>query len=161
MPNEVMLQLGSFQFSVRTAVYQELRRTKNYRWAGHDRIGVRPAHQFIGPGDESVALSGVIYPGEFGGADQVRKMRETADKGEALQMVAARDASSGDVLGLWVILSVSEKDTVFFAGGQPRKIEFDMVIVHYGDDQDSSGAGSSFAASNDSDLGGFIDRFFG
>ena len=33
----------------------------SWRFAKGDRVGVRPASQFLGPGDESVDLSGALY----------------------------------------------------------------------------------------------------
>ncbi len=151
MAAEVMIQIGSFQFSIDTAAYQSLQRAKGYRWVAQDRINRRPAQQFVGLGSESISLAGIIYPGVFGTLDQISKMREVADTGEPLNLVVSPNGNTGEILGLWVILSISETNTIFIAGGVPRKIEFTMEIAHYGDDSDSSSASPVFGESlNDS-----------
>ena len=41
---------------------------------------------------------------------------------------------TGKVWGLFVLLEVTEKQTEFLANGQPRKIEFALKLLEYGED---------------------------
>ena len=62
MPSEHMLALDEYRFSLPTAAYQEFTHAAEYRWAAQERLGRLPARQYLGPGPETVSLSGVIHP---------------------------------------------------------------------------------------------------
>lgn len=126
-----MLALGDFRFEIGTAAYQTLVRTQAYRWEKQDRIGRLPALQFVGADLQTVELDGVIYPAFRGGLGQVRAMRALAARGEPLDLVAG----TGDVLGRWCIVEVSETGSVFLDDGRPRKIEFALKLQEYGEDE--------------------------
>jgi uncharacterized protein len=130
---EVMMALGGYRFAIGTAAYQTLRRATEYRWAQMNRIGRRPAMQYVGPGIDSIDLDGVIYPHFRGGLWQVETMRTEAGLGAPLMLVAG----TGYGLGRWVILSVEETESVFMSNGAPRKIEFRLGLKAYGDDFDA------------------------
>ena len=140
---EIMMALGPFRFSVNTAAYQSLRRAAQYRWPAQERIGRPPARQFVGVGSETITLEGAIYPysGEpfldqvinervGSGPAQLDQLRELAALGEPLLLTDGR----GKVWGKWCVESVDETQTVFFANGAPRKIEFNLSISSYGED---------------------------
>ena len=85
---EVMMALGGYRFAIGTAAFQTLRRATEYRWAQMNRIGRRPAMQYVGPGVESIDLDGVIYPHFRGGLRQVEAMRAEARLGLPLMLVS-------------------------------------------------------------------------
>lgn len=124
----VMMALGEFRFSLSTAAYQDLSRTNSWRWPSVDRIGARPAVQFVGPGEDSVSMSGVIYPHFRGGLGQIEAMRREADKGEPLMLVDGR----GQVWGKYVITDIREGQTEHWSNGAPRKQDFDLTLQAYG-----------------------------
>lgn len=126
----VMLQLGSFQFGIKTAAYQELSRTASWTWAAQNRFGQLPGLQFTGPAEETISLPGVIYPEFRGGFAQVDDMRALAAAGKPLALVDGTGAS----LGRWVIETVDEKQTVFASAGRPRKIEFTLSLRRFPDE---------------------------
>ena len=130
MPAEHMLALGDYRFSVDAAAYQELVRVSEYRWSVQDRLGQRPAQQYLGPGEESIELPGVIYPAYRGGLGQLNAMRSEAGKGEPLIMTSGQ----GLALGKWCITRVEENASLFLASGAARKVEFRLRIVRYGED---------------------------
>lgn len=125
----VMLMLGLFRFSVSTAGYQALTRSKEYRWQAQERYGQLPAQQYTGPGAESITLTGDIYPSFNGGLHQIDLMRYQANLGRPLMLVDG----SGYVYGLWVILSIEENQETFFANGIARKQSFTITITRYGE----------------------------
>lgn len=120
----VMMQLGSFQFSINTAAYQELRRRTEYRWAAQDRFGKMPALQYTGPGGDSITLSGVIFTEYRGGTAQLDAMRALARRGTPQLLVDGY----GRLLGRFVIEGVEEGQSVFAAFGRPRKQEFTLQL---------------------------------
>ena len=125
MPADTMLALGNFRFSLATAAYRDFARTAKCRWVANDSVGAEPTQQYVGPGEQTVRLAGVIYPHYKGGFRQLALMRFEAERGEALFLVSG----SGDVLGRWAIREVQEKRTVFQSNGLPMKMEFDLTLV--------------------------------
>lgn len=133
-----MAKLGGYMFCLETSAPQQIERTTQYRWEAQNRIGRAPARQFTGLGEDTIELSGVIYPHFRGGLGQVGAMRAAAGRGEALPLVYAFDAI-GQYCGLWCIVSVREGRTLFFGDGTPRKVEFSLSLAAYGEDAGASG----------------------
>ncbi len=127
----VMMGLGSYRFSLSTAAYQELKRTNPYRWSAQNRIGQRPALQYIGPGQETIELSGDIYPLYKGGIGQLDKMRVVAGTGQPQILVDGL----GNIWGKWCIEEIQETQTTFLPGGIPKKQSFTLRLSHYGEDK--------------------------
>ncbi|BCS94627.1 tail assembly protein [Desulfoluna limicola] len=130
MTDHVMMALGNYRFSVSTAAYQEFKRSTSYRWAEQARAGRRPALQYMGPGKETLELSGTIYPVYKGGIGQVDDMRTEAGKGKPLSLVDGR----GMAWGKWCIESIEEDQAFFLPGGIPKKQTFRLSLVAYGED---------------------------
>ncbi|WP_338724664.1 phage tail protein [Pseudomonas tolaasii] len=134
----MMLALGMFVFSLPTAAYQELQRQTEWRHASNNRIGAVPARQFLGRGDDTVTLPGIILPELSGSALSLDAIRLMANTGKAWPMVEG----SGRIYGLWVIESLGETKTLFFRDGTPRRIEFNLSLKRIDDDRiDLLGAG--------------------
>jgi phage protein U len=128
--SDTMMALGNFRFSIDTAAYQELKRSQAFRWQAQERLQRPPAMQFIGAGDESIELGGVIYPHFKGGLKQLDAMRIEASKGQPLLLVDGL----GFVWGQWVITQIDEGQSFFQANGQPLKQTFQLRLVNYGED---------------------------
>ncbi|MDJ0824255.1 MAG: phage tail protein [Rhodobacter sp.] len=126
----VMMGLGLFRFGVNRAAYQTLTRETGFRWAQMDRVGRKPALQFLGPDAAVITLEGVIYPHFKGGLRQVELMAAMAGLGQPMMLVDGL----GWVWSRWVIESVTEKKSFFLGDGAPRKIEFSMTLKAYGGD---------------------------
>ncbi|CAH0992206.1 hypothetical protein SIN8267_02322 [Sinobacterium norvegicum] len=128
--SETMMALGSYRFSIDSAAYQELKHSQAYRWQAQERLQRRPAMQFLGAGEESIELSGVIYPHFKGGLEQLDTMRAEANKGQPLLLVDGL----GFVWGQWVITQIDEGQSFFQGNGQPLKQSFQLKLVNYGAD---------------------------
>ncbi|WP_433589642.1 phage tail protein [Pseudomonas koreensis] len=140
----MMLALGMFVFSLSTAAYQELQRQTEWRHASSSRVGAAPAHQFVGRGEDSITLPGVILPELAGSALSLDALRLMANTGKAWPMVEG----SGRIYGLWIIESLSETKTIFFRDGTPRRIEFTLSLKRIDDNRiDLIGAGTSAGVS--------------
>lgn len=127
----MMLALGMFVFSLSTAAYQELQRQTEWRHASNNRVGAAPARQFIGRGDDTITLPGIILPELAGSALSLDALRLMANTGKAWPMVEG----SGQIYGLWIIESLSETKTLFFRDGTPRRIEFILSLKRIDDDR--------------------------
>jgi phage protein U len=139
-----MLALGMFVFSLSTAAYQELQRQTEWRHVSNNRFGAAPARQFVGRGDDSITLPGVILPELAGSALSLDAVRLMANTGKAWPVVEG----SGRIYGLWVIESLSETKTIFFRDGTPRRIEFSISLKRIDDDRiDLLGAGTNAGVS--------------
>lgn len=122
--NEIMMQLGSFQFGIQTAAYETLRRSTEYQWAEQKRFGKLDALQYVGPGQDKITLSGTVYPEFNGGTKQLEDMRAMAAQGRPLLMVSGL----GDLMGRWVILAVGDTGSIFAQAGVARKQEFELEL---------------------------------
>lgn len=92
---KVMLVLGGFAFMLQTAPYRTMARTSGYRWQGVDRLGRKPAQQFLGPGADEITLEGEIMPAFGGGASQLDTLRAYgADRGGVGALITAISAIS-------------------------------------------------------------------
>lgn len=126
----VLMGLGPHRFGIAQLAYNELERTWRYRWEPLNRVGRRPAMQYLGPGEEIVVLPGVIYPHYYGGFDQLERMRSDAARGAKLPMASGL----GRFHGIWGITEIKDKQAYFLPNGAPRKVEFNISLTHYGPD---------------------------
>ena len=90
----------------------------------------RPAQQFIGIGDDTITLAGVIYPHYRGGLGQLNDLRKQAETGEPLLLVDGL----GFVWGQWVIVSIEETQSYLQSHGMPLKQTFQLQLKYYGND---------------------------
>lgn len=120
----MMMTLGMFVFSLPTLAYQELQRQTEWRHPSTSRIGARPARQYIGPGEDSITLPGVLVPELAGEVLALDTLRIMADTGKAWPLIEG----TGKIYGLWVIESLSETRTLFFRDGAARRIEFTLSL---------------------------------
>ena len=127
----MMLALGMFVFSLSTAAYQALQRQTEWRHASNPRVGAAPARQFVGRGDDTITLPGIILPELAGSALSLDALRLMANTGKAWPMVEG----SGRIYGLWIIESLNETKTLFFRDGTPRRIEFTLSLKRIDDDR--------------------------
>ncbi|WP_431026171.1 phage tail protein [Halomonas sp. H5] len=125
----MLMALGMFVFATRSVPYQQLRRSTQWRHTSQSRVGDRPAYQFVGPGDDSITLSGTLLPEFTGGRIDLDEIRDMADQGQAWPLVEG----TGRQYGLWVITRVEETSSSFFRDGAPAKIDFTLQLEHVDD----------------------------
>lgn len=126
----VMMALGLFVFGLDTAPYQQLQRQTSWRHPSSSRVGLRPARQYVGPGDDTITLSGTLYPEITGGKVTLSMLRYMAETGKAWPLIEG----TGFFYGLYVIEDLSETGSVFFADGAARKIDFSVKLTRVDDD---------------------------
>ncbi|OJY65508.1 MAG: hypothetical protein BGP16_12850 [Sphingobium sp. 66-54] len=120
----MMMSLDTFLFEIGTLPYQQLRQAWNWRHAKSERFGARPAAQYVGPGDETISLTGALYPGVAGSYSSIARIREMADTGESYPLLSGR----GEVLGQCVILSLELTSELFLVDGFARKADFSLEL---------------------------------
>lgn len=111
-------------FSSGEAGMEVFRRRRSWRWPSQQPIGARPAHSYTGEGDETVTISGVVFPGQVGDKESVARIEALADQGQP-HPIADGD---GQAYGLWVILSIEEERKGFYPGGTPRKVSWSLEL---------------------------------
>lgn len=121
----MMMTLGMFVFGMQTVAYQEFQRQTEWRHGSTARIGVRPARQYLGPGDDSITLPGVLLPELCGSSLSLDAMRVMADTGKAWPLIEG----TGRIYGLYVIESLRETRSLFFQDGAARRIEFTLSLT--------------------------------
>lgn len=120
----MMMGLGQFNFGISTLAYQTLERNAEWRHPSTSRVGAMPAHQYLGPGDDSTTLSGTIYPGQIGNPGSLDLLREMANTGKAWPMVSG----TGRVYGAYVITNLRESESQHTQEGAARKVEFTLAL---------------------------------
>lgn len=127
----MMMAMGLYIFSLSTAAYQQLQRQTNWRHPANSRIGARPARQYLGEGDDTITLSGLIMPELTGERVSLDALRLMAKTGKAWPLVEG----TGRIYGLWIIESINETNTLYFADGAPRRIDFSITLQRVDDSQ--------------------------
>ena len=80
--------------------------------------------QFLGRDNDSLTLSGVLVPEVTGGRLSLLALELMAEQGKAWPLIEG----SGTIYGMFVIESLSQTKTEFFASGMPRRIEFTITL---------------------------------
>ncbi len=130
-----LMAFGTFVFSLATAAFTDLQRQSAWRHPATERIGARSARQFVGVGEETLTLNGVLAPpltGDFAVLDELRTL---ADEGRPAALVDG----AGRVYGSYVITALNETATLFFADGVPRRVEFSLSLARVDDVEPAEG----------------------
>lgn len=123
----VMLLLGGAVFSVNTTTYDQITRSVEWQWQALPVIGKKPVYQYVGGGEQSISVTGCIYPGQYGSRAQLMVLEQAAGLGVPIPLFSGL----GYDLGLWCINRYSEVEGLPFYNGCPQKIEFTIDLVKY------------------------------
>ncbi|VVT07265.1 phage tail protein [Erythrobacter sp. EC-HK427] len=130
-----LMSLGMFVFGIDTATYNSLQRRRAWHHEKAERHGNRPAAQFIGPGEETIQLAGLLVPELGADPAAMSTLAEMADTGETYPLIDG----AGRILGQYRITALDEDHRTIMAGGIPRQIDF-TISLERGDDQQAEGA---------------------
>lgn len=130
----MLMALGQFVFGMSTLAYQDMQRQNQWRHPSHSRVGAMPARQYVGPGDETISLKGVLAPELTGKTKTLDELRSMAGTGQAWALVSG----TGEVLGAYVIESINETGSHFLPDGTPRRIDFTLALARV--DENKGGA---------------------
>ena len=126
--------IGSyFQFSIGYLQFEELQRTRRWRWAEMQVVGKHSKLQFTGADAESITLRGTVYPGQLHRGGRIPefalvKLAELSAKhNKPLPLVAG--GRIAQFMGFWVIEQFQVVETLFLRGSSvPRKQTFDITL---------------------------------
>ena len=122
--------LGLFVFALHSASYQQLQRSDSERWASHARVGSRASWQHLGPGEDTITLSGTLYPEITGGKVSLDILREMKASGKSWLFMLG----TGATLGQYIINSIEETHQLLFKNGQSRKVDFSLKLTRIDND---------------------------
>ncbi|VWC55055.1 P2 GpU family protein [Burkholderia lata] len=125
----MMMALGLFVFSLSTLPYQELKRRRSWRFASNNRVGKKPARQYVGDDDETISLSGVLLPELTGGDLSLATIEAMATQHTSWPLIEG----NGHIYGMFTIDSIETTRTLFFDDGAARRIEFSMTLTRCDD----------------------------
>ncbi len=120
----MMMILGMFVFSLPTLAYHEMQRQTEWKHASTARVGLRDAHQYVGPGDDTITLSGWVAPELTGSLYSLDALRMMADTGKSWILIQG----TGRVFGSFRITGITEGHSILDGGGGARRVEFSMSL---------------------------------
>lgn len=120
----MMMILGMFVFSLPTLAYHELQRQSEWKHPSTSRVGTRDAHQYTGPGDDTITLSGWVAPELTGSLYSLDALRLMADSGKAWILIQG----TGKIYGTFVITSMTEGKTILGKNGDPQRVDFSISL---------------------------------
>lgn len=129
MSGPTPLTLGPYPFQALGFSYKDLKRKLKTPWSSLEVAGRMEARHWTGPKSDTVTISGVLFPDEWGGQSTLEGVREAAKAGLVLPLITG----DGDVLGLFEIEGVDEHWEYATATGQPRKNAY-SIELHVIDD---------------------------
>lgn len=119
-----LMTLGMFVFGMDTIPYQDLQRRMTWRHEQSERFGARPASQFVGAGEDSITIAGLVVPELAGRYSAIETLIEMADTGDHWPLMDG----TGRVLGDFRIETIDQSHKGVLAGGIPRGIDFAMEL---------------------------------
>ncbi len=121
----MLMALGMFLFDLPTLAHDELQRKASWRHARSARIGARDATQYVGPGEETVNLSGAVYAEITDGRVSIENLRAMAETGEAFPLLDGTGAIFGD----FVIEAIDERHKYLMSDGRAQRIDFEIDLL--------------------------------
>ena len=118
------MALAPFAFRAYGFGYTDLGRKVDVAWAELETVGRLNALQFTGPKSETVTISGVLFPKEFGGQNTLEGVRLAAKTGIPLMLVSL----GGKVFGLHAIQKVEEDRTYHDRRGTPGRNAYSIEL---------------------------------
>lgn len=120
----MMMVYGMFVFTLRTVPYQSLQHSQSWRHVKNDRVNASAGWQYIGPGDESVTLEGVLYPEITGGNLSLAALNSIGFSGRPWPLIDG----VGLIYGMYVMTGLERGKSEFDRYGNPKKIEFTISL---------------------------------
>ena len=120
----MMMVFGMFVFTLRTVPYQQLRHSQEWRHVKNDRVNQSAAWQYIGPGDDTITLDGVLYPEITGGRWSLSALETIGFAGRPWPLIEG----DGQIYGMYVMTRLERGKTEFDRYGNPKKIEFTISL---------------------------------
>jgi len=118
------MALGPYKFQAHGFGLTGLTRKLDSSWAELETVGRLNALQWTGPRSETITISGVLFPKEFGGETSLEGIRKAARFGLPKMLVT----SGGKVYGLQAIQGVEEESGFLDRNGQAGRIAYSIEL---------------------------------
>lgn len=124
-----MMSLGPFTFQLPSIVFQKLSHRREARIAANARVGAGDAFQFIGPGPETISLSGVTAFGINRAGSSYAALNDLMQAGGDYPLIDGL----GNVFGQYVLLNFDIDKENFTGLGQARRTEYSLELERVDD----------------------------
>lgn len=133
--SSALLALGSHIFQIDRLNYQQFARSTEAKWASIPRFGTYPGRQFVGYGDDTITISGLLFPDEFGDRSDYEAVRTTQRAANPVMLIGWADASStvATIYGRVVILFVDDEQSAINRAGLGRKVSYTIEVAPFHD----------------------------
>ncbi len=122
------MALGPFLFRAHGFSYTDVNRTLETTWAEIETAGRLNALQWVGPRSETLSITGVLFPVEFGGDGTLDGVRLAARNGIPLPLVSL----GGRVFGLHAIQKLEEERNKHNRRGAPMRNSYSIEVKRIG-----------------------------
>lgn len=136
MAGPTPLALGPHAFEAHGFGLGELGRELDTSWAEVDVAGRMSALHWVGPKSETVRITGVLFPAQWGGLSTLEGLRRDGENGRPLQLVSA----AGKVYGRFVVMNVGDDWNFIDHRGVPMRDSYQLTLRRY------TGGGSGLSA---------------
>lgn len=120
----MMMIYGMFVFMRTTAPYQSLEQNGEFRHVKNDRVNKSAKWQYIGAGENTITLTGLLYPEITGGDTSLTALWTMAYAGKAWPLIEG----TGMIYGMYAVKSIRVNRTEFLPDGKAQKIEFTLSL---------------------------------
>lgn len=126
----MMMIYGMFVFQLSTLPHQQIQQSRNWRHVKNERINRSASWQYIGAGDDTITLSGLLYPEITGGEVSLTALTSQAYVGRPWPLIDG----VGQIYGMYVITGLNTTRSELDRYGQARKIEFTVTFERVDED---------------------------
>lgn len=128
----MQLCIGQFVFTPDDLSFTELQRQRAWNYADNSVASGRARKQFIGAGEDSLTLNGIVYQEHgIGSREAIEDLSDMASAGVGYVVMDG----SGYLYGVYVIDNISENKSIMVFQGIPRKIDFSVTLKRVDDDR--------------------------
>ena len=126
----MMMIYGMFVFQLSTLPHQQIQQSRNWRHVKNERINRSASWQYIGAGDDTITLSGLLYPEITGGEVSLTALTSQAYVGRPWPLIDG----VGQIYGMYVITGLNTPRSELDRYGRARKIEFTVTFERVDED---------------------------
>ena len=126
----MMMIYGMFVFQLSTLPHQQIQQSRNWRHVKNERINRSASWQYIGAGDDTITLSGLLYPEITGGEVSLTALTSQAYVGRPWPLIDG----VGQIYGMYVITGLNTTRSELDRYGRARKIEFTVTVERVDED---------------------------
>ena len=126
----MMMIYGMFVFQLSTLPHQQIQQSRNWRHVKNERINRSASWQYIGAGDDTITLSGLLYPEITGGEVSLTALTSQAYVGRPWPLIDG----VGQIYGMYVITGLNTTRSELDRYGRARKIVFTVTFERVDED---------------------------